>query len=199
MKLRLFSIVPVLAALTGGCSPSFEADLPDVEITQHGLKMTGVPGAAQVGDTSVSSSFTLSPSTWAKRMNSEIFVHRATITASDSLANLDFIKSARVTAAVSALAEGTTPIMDYEAERGCAIHFGHRSQSAGTYRRNQTLVCRPVGHRTASSRTVARTGLDRRRKPESLGQHHVQVLARSVLEDLSCRSSVVPRVSKLED
>ena len=114
MKLRLFSIVPVLAALTGGCSPSFEADLPDVEITQHGLKMTGVPGAAQVGDTSVSSSFTLSPSTWAKRMNSEIFVHRATITASDSLANLDFIKSARVTAAVSALAEGTTPIMDYE-------------------------------------------------------------------------------------
>ena len=112
MKLRLF--VPVLAALTGGCSPSFEADLPDVEITQHGLKMTGVPGAAVVGDTSVTSSFTLSPSTWAKRMNSEIFVHRATITDSDSLANLNFIKSARVTAAVSALSEGTTPIMDYE-------------------------------------------------------------------------------------
>jgi hypothetical protein len=112
MKLRLF--VPVLAALTGGCSPSFEADLPDVEITQHGLKMAGVPGAAVVGDTSVTSSFTLSPSTWAKRMNSEIFVHRATITDSDSLANLNFIKSARVTAAVSALSEGTTPIMDYE-------------------------------------------------------------------------------------
>jgi hypothetical protein len=47
-------------------------------------------------------------------MNSEIFVHRATITDSDSLANLNFIKSARVTAAVSALSEGTTPIMDYE-------------------------------------------------------------------------------------
>ena len=112
MKLRLF--VPVLAALTGGCSPSFEADLPDVEITQHGLKMAGVPAAVVVGDTSVTSSFTLSPSTWAKRMNSEIFVHRATITDSDSLANLNFIKSARVTAAVSALSEGTTPIMDYE-------------------------------------------------------------------------------------
>jgi hypothetical protein len=112
MKLQL--LVPVLAALTGACSPSFEADLPDVEITQRGLKMAGVPGAALVGVTSVTCSFTFSPSAWAKRMNSEIFVHRATITASDSLANLDFIKSARVTAAVSALSEGTTPIMDYE-------------------------------------------------------------------------------------
>jgi hypothetical protein len=115
MKLRLFSIVPVLAALTGGCSPSFEADLPDVEITQHGLKMAGVPGAAQVGDTSVTSSFTFSSSAWAKHMNSAVFVHQVTITAGGSLANLDFIKSARVTAAAApALSEGTTAIVDYE-------------------------------------------------------------------------------------
>jgi hypothetical protein len=112
MKLQLF--VPVLAALTGGCSPSFEADLPDVEITQHGLKMAGVPGAALLGDTSVTSSFTFSSSAWAKHMNSEILVHKVTITADGSLANLDFIKSARVTAAASALSEGTTAIVDYE-------------------------------------------------------------------------------------
>jgi hypothetical protein len=110
MKLQLF--VPLLATLTGACSPSFEADLPDVEITQHGLKMAGVPGAALLGDTSVTSSFTFSSSAWAKRMNSEIAVHKVTITANGSLANLDFIKSARVTAA--ALSEGTTPILDYE-------------------------------------------------------------------------------------
>jgi len=114
MKLRLFSIVPVLAALTGGCSPSFEADLTDVEITQHGLKMAGVPGAALLGDTSVTSSFTFSSSTWTKRMNSQVFVHQVTITAGGSLASLDFIKSARVTAAASALSEGTTAIVDYE-------------------------------------------------------------------------------------
>jgi hypothetical protein len=112
MKLQL--LVPVLAALTGACSPSFEADLPDVEITQRGLKMAGVPGAALLGDTSATSSFTFSSSAWAKRMNSEILVHKVTITADGSLANLDFIKSARVTAAASALSEGTTAIVDYE-------------------------------------------------------------------------------------
>jgi hypothetical protein len=97
MKLLLFSTIPVLAALASGCSPSFEADLPDVEITQHGLKMAGVPAAAQVGDASVTSSFTYSPSTtaWSKRMNSGVFVHQVTIAASGSLPNLDFIKFAR--------------------------------------------------------------------------------------------------------
>ena len=82
MKLQL--LVPVLAALTGACSPSFEADLPDVEITQRGLKMAGVPGAALLGDTSATSSFTFSSSAWAKRMNSEILVHKVTITADAS-------------------------------------------------------------------------------------------------------------------
>jgi hypothetical protein len=112
MKTRLF--VPMLAALTGGCSPSFEADLPDVEITQHGLKMAGVPGAAVLGDTSVTSSFTLSSSTWTKRMNSQVFVHHVTITARGDLANLDFIRFARVTVAAPAISDGTTAIMDYE-------------------------------------------------------------------------------------
>jgi hypothetical protein len=114
MKLRLFSTIPVLAALAGGCSPSFEADLPDVEITQHGLRMAGVPGASLVGDASVTSSFTFSLSKWTKRMNSEVFVHKVTITARDSLANLDFIKDARVTAAAPASPDSATAIMDYE-------------------------------------------------------------------------------------
>jgi hypothetical protein len=113
MKLRLLSIVPVLAALTGGCSPSFEADLPDVEITQHGLKMAGVPAAVVVGDTSVTSPFTFSSSTRTKCMNSQIFVHHLTITARDGLFNLDFIKFARVTVATLASPDNTTAIMDY--------------------------------------------------------------------------------------
>lgn len=114
MKLRLLSIVPVLVALISGCSPSFEADLPDVEITQHGLKMAGVPGAVVVGDTSVTSSFTFSSSAWAKRMNSQVFVHQVTITAGNGLPNLDFIKVARATAAAPAISEVTTDLVNYE-------------------------------------------------------------------------------------
>jgi len=114
MKLRLFSIVPVLAALTGGCSPSFEADLPDVEITQRGLKMAGVPGAALLGDTSVTSSFTFSLSKSAKSMNSKVLVHQVTLTASSGVPNLDFIKNARVTAAAPAISESATDLVNYE-------------------------------------------------------------------------------------
>jgi len=114
MALRLSSIIPVLAALASGCSPSFEASLPDVEITQHGLRMAGVPGAAQVGDTSVTSSFTFSSSAWAKHMNSQVFVHQVTITARGDLPNLDFIKNARVTAAAPAISESATDLVNYE-------------------------------------------------------------------------------------
>jgi len=118
MNLRLSSIIPVLAALASGCSPSFEADLPDVEITQRGVKMAGVPETAQVGDASVTSSFTFSLSTWAKRMNSGVFVRQVTITASGSLPNLDFIQLARVTAANPASPQGTTELMNYDRSEG---------------------------------------------------------------------------------
>lgn len=114
MNLRLSSTIPVLAALASGCSPSFEADLPDVEVTQHGVKMAGVPETAQVGDASVTSSFTFSPSTWAKRMNSGVFVHQVVITASGGLADLNFIESARVTAADPANPQGATELSNYD-------------------------------------------------------------------------------------
>ena len=115
MALRLSSIIPVLAALASGCSPSFEASLPDVEITQHGLVMAAAPGPAHSGDASVTSSFTISSSiaAWAKRMNSKVFVHKVTLTASGGLPNLDFIKSALVTATAPSISESTTEIANY--------------------------------------------------------------------------------------
>ena len=115
MALRLSSIIPVLAALAGGCSPSFEASLPDVEITQHGLVMAGAPGLPQPGGATVTSSFTISSSiaAWAKRMNSKVFVHQVTVTASGGLPNLDFIESALVTATAPSISESTTEIANY--------------------------------------------------------------------------------------
>ena len=58
MTLRILCIIPVLAALA--CSPSFEADMPEIDITQRGVKIAGVPQAALAGDTSVTTSFTYS-------------------------------------------------------------------------------------------------------------------------------------------
>jgi hypothetical protein len=115
MNLRLSSIIPTLTALASGCSPSFEADLPDIEITRQGLKMAGVPAAAQVGDVSVTGSFTFSPSTtaWANRLNSEVFLHQVKIAADGSLADLGFIELARVSANDPARPEGATELLNY--------------------------------------------------------------------------------------
>jgi hypothetical protein len=118
MNSKLASIVPLLAvlvALASACSPSFEADVPDVEITQHGLTMPGVPAAAQMGDVSVTSSFAFSSCTtaWAKRLNSEVFAHKVTIATSERPSDLSFIALARVTARDPGRPESATVLLDY--------------------------------------------------------------------------------------
>jgi hypothetical protein len=120
MTLRLFSIVPALVTLTAACTFSIEAKVPDVEVTQHGLNMQGVPQANLIGDVSVTSSFTLSSSNtaWAKRMNSQVFVDQVTVLAGDGLANLDFVTAARLTMADPTSSEGTTEIASYERSAG---------------------------------------------------------------------------------
>ncbi len=116
MTFRLCFIVPLLAALASGCAPSFEADVPDFEITQRGLKMPGVPHTAGANDSSVSSSFALSScnAAWAKRLNSHVRLHQVTINASGSLPNLDFVDLARVTATNPANAESPTELLNYD-------------------------------------------------------------------------------------
>ena len=116
MTLRLFPLIPALATLAGACTLSIEADVPEVEVTQRGVKMQGVPKANLIGDVSVTSSFTFSSSNtaWAKRMNSEVFLHHVTVTATSGLSNLDFIKSARLTMTDPATSESTTEIAGYD-------------------------------------------------------------------------------------
>ena len=114
MKLRLLSAVSVLAALFSGCS--FEADLPDVQITQRGVIVSGVPQTTPASPSSVPSSFKLSSSevAWAKGMRTDVLVHQVKIAASGSLSTLDFIDWARVTAAAPSSSESAIPIMNYE-------------------------------------------------------------------------------------
>ncbi|HJX65102.1 MAG TPA: hypothetical protein VJ860_14260 [Polyangia bacterium] len=114
MKLRLLSAVSVLAALFSGCS--FEADLSDLQITQHGLIVPGVPQTTLGSPSSTRSSFPLSSAdvAWAKGMKTDVLVHQVRIVASDSLFTLDFIDWARVTAAAPSSSESAIPIMNYE-------------------------------------------------------------------------------------
>lgn len=115
MTLRPFSII-ALVALASGCSFSVEADLPEVEITQRGLLVPGVPQTTPPSEVSVTSSFTLSSSdaAWAKDMNSDVRVHQVMIVPAGGTPNLDFIDLARMTMSASPTSQYTTEIMNYQ-------------------------------------------------------------------------------------
>jgi hypothetical protein len=102
--------------MANACVFSVDANIPDVEITQRGLKIPGVPQSNLVGDVSVSSSFTYSSSNtaWAKSMNSRVYVRQVEITANSGLANLDFIKSVHLTMADSGNSENSAEILSYD-------------------------------------------------------------------------------------
>lgn len=116
MTLRVLLIIPLLAALAGACSFSAEADLPEVDVTQHGVVVPGLPIPKWVGDVSVTSSFMFSSSNtaWAKRMNSQIGVRQVTVTATGGVPNLDFVKSAHLTMADATNLETTTDVANYD-------------------------------------------------------------------------------------
>jgi hypothetical protein len=116
MTIRYFPIIPVLAALTGGCLFDVEADIPDVEITQHGVKVPGVPQSKRIGDVSVDASFTFSSAStaWAKHMNSQVLARQVTLTTTSGLPNLDFIKNVRLTMSDPATSKEATDLISYE-------------------------------------------------------------------------------------
>jgi hypothetical protein len=120
MTLRTLPIILALATLASSCAFSVDANIPDVEITQHGLKMPGVPQSNLVGDTSVSSSFTYSSSNtaWAKSMNSRVYVRQVEVTAGGGLTNLDFIKAIHLTMADSENSENSAEILSYDRSDG---------------------------------------------------------------------------------
>jgi hypothetical protein len=64
----------------------------------------------------VTTSFTFSSSNtaWAKRMNSEVFLHQVSVAATGGLPNLDFVKVAHLTMADSTSSEKTTEIASYD-------------------------------------------------------------------------------------
>jgi hypothetical protein len=104
MNVRGMGLAISLLALVGGCGVSFEAQLQDVQISRRNLKVQGVPSGFVQEGAPWEISFTISSEemAWAKRMNSEVRVHRIWIAASEDSVNLDFIRQLRISVADSA-------------------------------------------------------------------------------------------------
>ena len=88
----------VLVGGAAGCGVSVEADLPEVEVTQHDLAFDGVPQAGLVGDVSETRSFSQQHKTLElpKGLDSEVKALGVTMTAKTGVQDLAFLHNVRV-------------------------------------------------------------------------------------------------------
>ena len=91
-----------LASLSlGGCMLQVEADVPEVEITQHDVVFQGVPpaaAAASVGDVSLTKSFSQQHQRLElpSGLTTEVKALGVTLTAKSGIDNFDFLKNLRI-------------------------------------------------------------------------------------------------------
>jgi hypothetical protein len=95
----LFGALALLSLSAGGCMLTVEADVPEVEITQHDLTFSGVPAAASLGDVSLSKSFSQKHQRLElpAGLDSQVKALGVTLTAKAGIENFDFLKNMRVT------------------------------------------------------------------------------------------------------
>jgi hypothetical protein len=88
-----------LASGFGGCMLSVEADVPDVEVTQHDIAFPGIPGAAQLGDLSTGKSFTQERPALdlPGGIDSSVKAVSIELTAKTGITNFDFLKALHIT------------------------------------------------------------------------------------------------------
>jgi len=107
----------LLAAATASCA-KVEADVPQAQVTQKSVAFRGFPGSTQVGEVSITQSFTLTEAdlSWAKNLNSEVYAYEVELKAVGGIQDLSFIHYAHIT--MSDGTDGaTTPaveIVNYE-------------------------------------------------------------------------------------
>lgn len=89
----------LLALSAGGCMMQVEAEVPEVEITQHDLGFQGVAIPGGIGDVSLSKSFSQQHQRLElpAGLDSEVKALGVTLTAKSGIENFDFLKNLRLT------------------------------------------------------------------------------------------------------
>jgi hypothetical protein len=108
-------LIAVLACLVGGgCSPSFEADVHELEITWHALRFQGGGNHAAAAPVSVTQSFVLDATAagWSKDLNANVRAANVRLHAASGVASLDFIHAAHV--AMVGSNGATTSVMSFD-------------------------------------------------------------------------------------
>jgi hypothetical protein len=95
----LFGAVALSSLSMGACMVEVQATVPEVEVTQHDLKFDGVPQAADLGDLSLSKSFSQKHQRLdlPAGLDTEVKALGVTLTAKAGIENFDFLKALHVT------------------------------------------------------------------------------------------------------
>ena len=94
-----FGVLAILSLVSGGCMLQVEADVPDVEITQHDLLFSGVPDVGNLGDVSLTKSFSQQHQRLdlPSGLTTEVNALGVTLTAKTGIVNFDFMQNLRLT------------------------------------------------------------------------------------------------------
>src|SRR4051812_22872410 len=114
-----FGAIALASLAMGGCMLQVEADVPEVEITQHDVVFQGVPAAtaaaaANMGDVSLTKSFSQQHQRLElpDGLTTEVKAMGVTLTAKSGIDNFDFLKNMRIT--MSDGAHDPVELVDYQ-------------------------------------------------------------------------------------
>lgn len=115
-RLPLLTLVILAGAGLSACTVSAEADIPDVEVTQHDLTFTGFPGAAALSEMSTELSFTQDRPALdlPKGLETTVKAVKVDLRARKGITSFDFLRTLRVTMAPSDGSAEAVAIIDYQ-------------------------------------------------------------------------------------
>jgi hypothetical protein len=104
-----------LASL-GACTISVEADVPDIEVTQHDVNFTGIPLAGRIGDVATELTFTQDKPSLGlpKEIDTSVKAVQVELTARTGITSFDFLRSLRVTMAPNDGSSAPVELINYE-------------------------------------------------------------------------------------
>ncbi len=108
---------------SGACMLSVEADVPDVEVTQHDVAFQGIPGASLIGDVSTGMTFTQDRPALnlPKEIDSTVQAVKVELRAKSGIQDFGFLRALRITMAPKGADGEPVELINYEKAAGAVV------------------------------------------------------------------------------
>jgi len=111
------------ASSLAGCALSAEATAPDIEVTERGLAVAGIPMAGRLGDVATQLSFTenLPSIDLPAGIDTSVKAVAIDLTATEGVTDLSFLRTLRVVMAPSAGTAAPVELIDYQNDGSATV------------------------------------------------------------------------------